>query len=256
MTSMKKKYPTLINAPINEAVLDIRTQLPKDITLKDLVPFYEGVKTRFPNKRERVSFQGGFQLVDGKPVTMSPSGGPDGYLFESLSEKKIVQVRLDGFTFNKLKPYENWKNFHTEARELWNLYRTITNPEKIIRLALRYINRIEIPLPIKDFKDYILTVPEVAPTLPQGLSHYFMRLLIPNEKIKATATVTETMEMTNSGQTLAMIFDIDVWKEADYLPDSTNHWRDFQKLRAFKNQIFFESITNKTKELLDGIRRT
>ena len=251
---MKKKYPTLINAPINEAVLDIRAQLPKDITLKDLVPFHERIKERFPNKRERVSFQSGFQVVDGKPVTTPPSGGPDGYLFESPKEKKVVQARLDGFTFNKLKPYENWKIFHTEARELWDLYRTIANPEKIIRLALRYINRIEIPLPIKDFKEYILTVPEIAPTLPQGLAHYFMRLLIPNEKIKATATVTETMEMMNSGQTLAMIFDIDVWRDTDYPPDSKALWIEFGKLRTFKNQIFFESITDKTKELLNGLR--
>jgi len=254
---MKNKYPTLKNAPIHEAIFDIRTQLPQNIMLKDLDLFYDLdiVKKRFPNKKERVLFQSGFQVIEGKPVVTAPSGGPDGYLCESPEEKKIVQARLDGFTFNKLKPYKNWKTFFTEARELWDLYQSIARPEKVTRIALRYINRIEIPLPIKDFKEYILTVPEIAPTLPQGLAHYFMRLLIPNVKIKATATVTETMEMINSGQTLAMIFDIDVWKEADYLPDSTNYWRDFQKLRDFKNQIFFESITNKTKELLDGIRR-
>lgn len=193
-------------------------------------------------------------MVDGKPVTMPPSGGPDGFLFESPQEKKIVQARLDGFSFNKLKPYENWKTFYKEAREFWDLYRTITKPEKIIRIALRYINRIEIPLPIKDFRDYILTVPEVAPTLPQGLAHFFMRLLIPNEKIKATTAITETMELMNSGKTLAIIFDIDTWKETEYLLDSKEIWKDFQKLRTIKNQIFFESITDKTKELLNGIR--
>ncbi len=38
--------------------------------------------------------------------TLPSSGGPDGYLFRSPNEKKVVQVRLDGFTFNKLKPYD------------------------------------------------------------------------------------------------------------------------------------------------------
>jgi uncharacterized protein (TIGR04255 family) len=251
---MKKEYPILTNAPIQEALLDIRAKLPQNTALNDLVRFHGQIKERFPNKKERVSFQSGFQVVDGKPVTMTPSGGPDGYLFEAPKEKKIVQARLDGFTFNKLKPYENWITFRTEAQNLWNLYRTSANPERIIRIALRYINRIEIPLPIKDFKEYLLTVPEIAPTLPQGLSHYFMRLLIPNEKIRATATVTETMELMNLDKKLAIIFDIDVWMATDYPPDSTTIWDDLEKLRIFKNQIFFESITKKTKEMLNGIR--
>ncbi|MCX5799653.1 MAG: TIGR04255 family protein, partial [Proteobacteria bacterium] len=108
---MNKKYPTLMNAPIQEAVLGVRVQLPQNIALKDLIPFHELVKERFPNKRERVSFQSGFQFMEGKPVIMPPSGSPDGYLFESLKEKKIVQARLDGFTFNKLKPYKKLEEF-------------------------------------------------------------------------------------------------------------------------------------------------
>ncbi len=251
---MKNKYPTLKNAPIQEALIDIRAKLPQDTKLTDLLQFHEQVREGFPNKRERVSFQGGFQVVDGKPVSMPSSGGADGYLFESPKENKIVQARLDGFTLNKLKPYENWRVFQAEARKLWNLYSSIAKPEKVVRIALRYINRIEIPLPIENFKDYIVTVPEIAPALPQGLSHFFMRLLIPNEGIKATATVTETMELMNEGKTLAIIFDIDVWENTDYLADSDAIWRDFNKLRVFKNQVFFESITDRTKEMLNGIR--
>lgn len=251
---MKTKYPILKNAPIQEALIDLRVKLPQNIKLTDIVQFHEKVRESFPNKRERVSFQGGIQMLDGKPVSMPSSGGPDGYFFESPKRDKIVQARLDGFTFNKLKPYENWRVFQSEALKLWKLYASIAKPEKVVRIALRYINRIEIPLPIENFKDYIVTVPEIAPTLPQGLSHFFMRLLIPNERIKATATVTETMEMTNEGRTLAIIFDIDVWKNTDYLPDSNVIWRDLEKLRVFKNQVFFESITDRTKEMLNGAR--
>ena len=67
-------------------------------------------------------------------------------------------------------------------------------PNRLKRLALRYINRIEIPLPIRDFKDYLLTIPEIAPGLPQALSNFIMRLVIPNPEMEATAVINVIME--------------------------------------------------------------
>ena len=72
--------------------------------------------------------------------------------------------------------------------------RAYGSPKKVIRLGLRYINRIEIPLPMRDFKDYILTVPEIAPGVPQGLERFFMRLVIPSDEAQAVAVVTQSME--------------------------------------------------------------
>src|SRR5438874_6884893 len=71
------------------------------------------------------------------------------------------------------------------------------------------INRIEIPLPMRDFKDYILTIPEIAPGLPQGLANFFMRLIIPVPAMNAIAIVTEAFDPTAaSSSVLPFIFDI------------------------------------------------
>ncbi|MBM4125009.1 MAG: TIGR04255 family protein, partial [Nitrospira sp.] len=141
-------------APITEALLDIRVKLPPQIDLIRLATFHDTVKDRYPSKQERVSWQGGFQITPGTGPEMLPSsGGPDGYLFPSADGRQIVQARLDGFTFNRLKPYDKWETFRDEAKELWQQYVRIASPEVVTRLALRYINRIEIPLPMKDFKE-------------------------------------------------------------------------------------------------------
>lgn len=243
------EYTVFPNAPITEALLDIRVVLPEDVKLAKLETFQDLVKVRFPERQERISFATDFKLSREGIETSPTSGGPDGYLFRSSVEKKIVQARFDGFTFNKLKPYENWALFSSEARELWDLYFQLTNPIKITRITLRYINKIEIPLPMKDFKEYILTVPEIAPKLPQGLANFFMRLEIPNPDIETTAIITQTMENPTKDQKLPLIFDIDVFQDKPYLSNKAEIWEQFEKLRSFKNDIFFNSITEKTKEL-------
>lgn len=243
------EYTVFPNAPITEALLDIRVQLPEEVDLKKLETFQAFVKERFPQKQERISFQAGFQFSPEGPATLPPSSKPDGYLFRSTTENKVVQARLDGFTFNKLKPYEKWELFSSEAHDLWKIYVDITSPIKITRIALRYINRIEIPLPINNFKEYILTVPEIAPNIPQALSNFFMQLVIPNPEIGATAVINQTMEPITPNRRVPLIFDIDVFKEAINVDNKEEIWDDFKKLRKFKNDIFFNSITKKTEEL-------
>ncbi|MCK4728569.1 MAG: TIGR04255 family protein [Desulfobacterales bacterium] len=241
-------YTVFPNAPITEALLDIRVKLPEKRALADLKVFQDYIKDRFPARKERKFLMSALHLAPEPSVRVSASGS-DGYLFESPKEKKIVQARLDGFTFNKLKPYENWESLRSEARELWDKYFSIANPIKVTRIALRYINRIEVPLPIKDFGEYILTNPEVAPDLPQALSGFFMRLVMPNHDIGATAVVTQTMEAPTPDQKLPLILDIDVFRETAYEANNPEMWDEFEKLRIFKNDIFFKSTSEKAKEL-------
>ncbi|MBI5409315.1 MAG: TIGR04255 family protein [Nitrospirae bacterium] len=244
------EYTVFPNAPITEALLDIRAELASEVNIERLDSFHELIKERFPEKKQRISTAVGFRLSsEGTTITLPSSGGPDGFFFRSPRENKIVQARLDGFTFNKLKPYEDWNKFSSEARSLWDFYLKQFNPKKIIRIALRYINRIEVPLPIKDFSEYILTNPEVAPKLSQSVSHFFMQIALPNPGIQASAMITQTMEPPTENQILPLIFDIDVFKEKIYIDNKEEIWGDFENLHVFKNEIFFNSITDKTKEL-------
>lgn len=246
---MFKEFKTFPNAPIVEAVLDIQVDLPDGTTLAQVSSFHDHVKERFPEKEDRTNAEAVIKLSGQGAFVEAASAKPIGYLYRSKETMKIVQARLDGFAFNKLKPYENWDAFRTEARELWGVYREIVKPVKIKRIALRYINRIELPLPFDNFKEYILTVPEIAPTLPQGLAHYLMRLVIPNPEIGATAVIHQVMEQPTGTQQLPIIFDIDVFKMVTYTEENDIIWNEYEQLRTFKNDIFFDSITDKTKEL-------
>ncbi len=101
---------------------------------------------------------------------------------------------------------------------------------------------------MKDFKDYVRTIPEIAPSLPQGLQNFLMRLEIPDTGSGSLAIVTQTMAPPK-GDTLSLIFDIDVIREEAFDPGSPDLRVAFDQLREFKNRIFFFSITEKAQEL-------
>ena len=169
-----KHYP---KAPITEAVIDLRVELPPDVPAGALDQAHKGEETRYPIVEPLTSNV--WQMVPGPQASASASSTPTGFLFRSADKKQIYQSRLDGFTMSCLAPYGRWEEFCSEGRRLWDIYRSVAQPSKVVRAAVRYINRINIPLPVNDFGDYLRTVPQVSSDLPQGLSGYFMQLMLP-----------------------------------------------------------------------------
>ena len=246
-------YPTWKNPPILEALLDIRVTLPASVGASALEAFSDGMEERFPVKLPLSTVQFGFEGQPGQPPLLQvPTSDTHGYRFQSADGHKVVQVHREGFTFSRVGSYETWADFSQEAHELWQRYLALAKPETVIRLGLRYINRIRIPMnggPI-DFKDYLRTTPEIAPDVPQELAGFFMHLVIPSADHASFANIIQMMEPTIPGtDLLPLIFDIDVFKMEMFEPHSEALWKAFGALRDFKNQIFYGSITDKTREL-------
>lgn len=247
---MMSKYPTLSKAPIVEAVFDIRIKIPEDLKVEQLEPLYDIISGQYPNKETHRKGEFKLELKPGSQ-SFSTAETINGYVFTSSDKKQIVQTRMDGFTFSRLQPYETWESFKTEARNLWGTYKKkITSPE-IIRIALRYINKFEVPFPVQDFGDYLVAPPTVPNSLPQGVSSFLTRIVIDDPKIGASAIITQVLDQVTNPKFLPIILDIDVFIQKSKGFGEKEMWEAFEKLRDFKNKIFFESITEKAKELFE-----
>lgn len=238
--------------PIQEALLDVQVTLSGETSLAVLRQFQTGLESRFPERQERISLQQGFQISgagDSQAITSSRS--VDGYLFVAKADGKIVQARRDGFTFNKLRPYSNWEAFSGEARELWQRYVDIAKPANVRRIGLRYINRIEIPMPLRDFREYCLLFPDFPSEIPKALGEFFLRFAVPVESVPdGSAVVTLTFEPLHQGATLPLVLDIDAFQSFEMLsPDTEEIWERLAGLRGLKNDIFNASLTEKTKAM-------
>ena len=242
--SPKRHYQ---KAPITEAIIDLRVELRPDFPVSELSKAHEGQEAAYPTVQERHAAFGQMQV--GPQVSAIAGSQHIGYLYRSGDSKQIYQARLDGFTMSRLAPYENWESLRDEARRLWDIYRSVAKPPKVSRLAVRYINRIDIPLPLRDFKDYLRTVPEVSPDLPQGLAGYFMQLTIPLEDIKSLALINETIIEPSCQNVVSVVLDIDIFRTADLPPDEEGIWAFFEELRDRKNQVFEACITDKARDL-------
>jgi uncharacterized protein (TIGR04255 family) len=237
------------NAPISEAILDIQVQFASPVELARLEAFHAQIRDDYPVKQGRVQWQGQIELGQER-VAQEVRRGAQGFLFRSPDDMRIVQARQDGFTFNWLKHYDSWEALRDEAQRHWERYRETFRPEAVTRLGLRYVNRIEIPMPFSDFREYVKTAPDVAAGLPQGLAALFMRLEIPDEKRGLMAIITETLQPpVDEGKRLPFIFDIDIVRGATFEPASPAIWETLGQMREYKNEIFFTSITERAKEL-------
>lgn len=245
-------YPVFKNAPITEALLDMKVILPSSSNIETLASVQEDIKEDYPEKQELHHWEMQAVAMGASKPEVTQSGGLIGYRFLPILPKqdKVVQARFDGFTFSKLKPYYNWHSFKTDAENLWNIYTRICKPIQVSRIGLRTINSLNFPLPFKDFKEYILTTPEVAPNIPSGLAHFFMQLSIPQPGGEM-AIITSAMQPLIQPNTthITVLFDIDVFVENTYSIDSKEIWEKIECLRLVRNEIFFNSLTDKAKEL-------
>jgi uncharacterized protein (TIGR04255 family) len=237
-------FPTLLKAPITEAVIDIRVELPSSTTLRELADFALGLENRFTDRQERRSIETRVELQQGSPPRIVvPSNRPDGYLFTSHSELLVAQARLNGFTLSRLRPYHDGDTFIQQATELWRRYVLVARPTKVTRLAIRNVNRIEMA-PGSELQQYVLTGPEIARALPQQMLDFFLRLVIPDAASGAVAVVTQTLgPRTPEDVTIPLIFDIDAFREIQLSPEGQEIWEALATLRTLKNRIFFRSLT-------------
>ena len=163
-------YP---NAPITEAILDIRVT-PRAATpnlLDQLAEFIKSHRAEYPEVIEQVVGTTSVTMERDLPPRALAEAVKNGFVAFSPSRTRAVQARLDGFSASKLAPYTDWHDLHTGAQPLGEISKG-DGSVLITRLALRYINRIDIPLPISDLKEYMRTTPEISLDLPQQMSSF------------------------------------------------------------------------------------
>lgn len=246
------KYRHLANAPITEAIIDFRVKLSSKFRVAEFSSLKEVLLDSYPNVEERRLIAGGIKVVAGKQIEQTiEDKGRHGYFFRSHDGRNVAQFRRDGFTFSRLKPYMHWEDILAEAKDLWQLYVAKASPELVTRIAVRYINQLNIPLPINDFTRYLTAPPNIPDTIPQAVHHFLTRVVVHDADLDTMANITQALQKSSSPDYVTIILDIDVYKQKELGFDESDIWLTFGQLHDLKNRIFFDSITEETARLYE-----
>jgi len=236
-------------APITEAIIDLKVNFPEGFSVDNLEAIHTLISDHFPFKEP--IYTSSFVFQPGPTPKVNANQQQNGFMFRSEDGLRVFQAALSGFTFSQLAPYETWEHFRDEAKHLWEIYNNTCKPLNVTRAAIRYVNRLDLPGPSLDFKDYLRTVPEVAPDLPQGLSAFFMQLQIPQTDLNCMLIINEGLVPPASPGLVSVLLDFDLFREQIWRSDDEEIWSFLEALRHRKNLAFEASITEKTRGLID-----
>lgn len=249
---MKQSEFTLPNPPIVEAVLDIECDLQPGQQLTALEePARKIFGDHYPKFRVQLIQEHLIETKPDAPVELSVRHGVQAYQFLSDDEKQLVQVRSQGYSFNRLAPYSSLDDYLQEIERTWRLYVELAKPVQIRLIRLRYINRILLPLDggRVQLDDYF----NVAPHLPDEDKLTFISFLNQHSAVEAETGNEVNIILTTQpldGGRLPVIFDNTVTSPILGEPDD---WAWISAkilvLRALKNNIFRRALTDKCLDL-------
>ena len=243
-------YPHLSKAPVAEAVIEIRVRMVGPIAAGVYAAFSDQLKGAYP-KAQRIRFVTTHLHFDSaEEVKNDLADSVIGVRLDSQDGKWVVQAKSDGLTVSRLPPYVSWDTLLAELQRIWPGYLEVFAPEAVVRLGVRYINRI--PLPGTDHVDLdaVLTGgPRIPPALPQALMQFFTRVVLPIESRGIVLAISQALQPEPTDATAPLgyvLVDIDASSEEGLAVNSPKLWERLQSLREAKNLAFFGSVTEPT----------
>ena len=245
-------YEKLKRPPVQEAILDFRVKLPSAFNVEAFQLLHPQFSPEYPKIKERRTVQHRIHAEEeGLSSYNRESLGVQGFTFLSADEKDLVQFRKDGFTYNRLAPYTSWEAVFTEASRFWRIYCSTTNPEEVSRVAVRYINRLRLPQPVKEFGEYFTAHPTTPAASQTIITGFVSRVTVYNPASRLKAHIIQALESPSDLGFIPVLLDIDVFDEELTSFGPIEVLSRFQDLRNLKNELFFKSITAKAKELFE-----
>ena len=251
---MSESQFVLPTAPIVEAVVDIDCDLPPNVDIEALdIAGKAAYGDRYPRAQRRMFNAHRAVMVLGQPPQVTSSEGWQAHQYLSDDRKQLVQVRPNGFSFNRLAPYSSLDDYLPEIERTWRLYVELAHPLVCRAVRMRYINRIELPLTEGrvNLDEFLTAAPRPADEAALHLSGFFQQ-----QDVVETATghqaVVVLAPQPHTQDRLPLIFDITATASDDVEP---GNWPAISgkmaQLRNLKNLIFRKTLTERCLQLFN-----
>jgi uncharacterized protein (TIGR04255 family) len=241
--------PTYKIPPVTEAVLEVRVGGPA-LNDADMEKLGNRFSERYPTPRQPSNNLG----VELTGTTLRINQQNLGFKILSADGGFTVNVGRNALGTSKNAPYTGWEDFIGEARNNWTEWEKVAGWREVVRIGLRYINRIDVPiekpgaaLQLEHFFALYVETPQI-PGFPAmtGFASYteFMMAEKPIKVVINHAPTPSPLVLRSS-----FVLDLDVSMEQSLPKTEKTLWEAIEGLRSVKNSVFEACITDRTREL-------
>ncbi len=238
-------------SPIIEALCQFQFEpdTPWDLTIPGLV--YERVQSTFPKRNQIAQINIGIAAsaeIIGQQIGALP-------LMQFIREdgNALIQVGQHLLTINQLKPYSSWREFLPLIGEGLEAYKEAAHPKNIQRVALQYLNRIELENPVK-LEDYLNFYPFLGKDLAQEFGAFVVGVQIPYEDSRDLLNLQLTTTNSEVPNTIAMILDLNYMfaKPGEIALDNVLEWVNAS--HKYIEETFEACITDQLRQRFKEVK--
>ena len=233
--------------PITEAVIEIRfdSSVNEKVfakTVKAFAKYYPELKPIDQYEFE-VAVRGGEAETNTTLVRE--------FKLTSADMTEVIVLKKSVFLLSQLAPYKSWEDFIVRFERDWNLYNKIVGLKKIVRIGVRFINRIDIPKEddgLVNEYEYLNIYPKQPEEIGPFISYAVQsQMFLPeiDSLLKLNSAVVPSPLIDN----ISIVFDQDISRESK-LPQNTKDILAYlNEVRGEKNKVFELCMTDKAREL-------
>lgn len=230
----------LKNAPIAEAIAQVNFQSPGEVRMTDLKKWVGDIRGFNEEHIQEMQIKAGH----------TPDVSQYGFKFFNPGTKEFLQATRNFFAYSRTSKYTEWLDFRNTASARLISFLRDSQAVNVSRVALRYINKFQIPYDHENLDRYLRIRPvmgNLAQKRPESLT---LQYTLPISDIDGRAKVGMRLERA-ADEKWQVLLDIDVFVSGNFSPTEEAIVAELDKLRDVKNDIFKESLTDETLKTFD-----
>ena len=238
--------------PITEAVIEFR--FGGSTSDRVMNSFVRSVRNTYPAVEALYEISVQFETAaPGSKPTVGSKQTLSGYKATDREGTDLIILNAGRLGTVRLAPYCGWDAFLEKARRNYASFKKITGFQKIVRVATRYINRLDIPRAGResvDPNDYAMLEPRVPGIIP-NVHGFTTQFLGDVPAVNGRVLINAGTVVSPLIDHVSLLLDIDLFVEQNLPQRDSEIWELLAALRYQKNAIFEAFITDRARELFD-----
>jgi uncharacterized protein (TIGR04255 family) len=247
---MQSDWPVLKSPPVILAIFQLKFTHADSGELSRMIENDRNIRKMFPLRKDNFHSNIGVQGTPAPGISMLKAKADTkitAYAYFTPDQKRKLIIEQESVTFANEDLYYGWDSFKKDVMDCLELLAGQLDDCIVKRTSIRFVNKFSLDS-FADPLDYFSKTISTDSEANYPLVKYAFRLNVQVPKTDIAAIINHALE-PNSVNNLDYYFDIDVLDHRQVKFDLSLTSKQMEQIRAVKNNIFFDTVKQKTIDL-------